>query len=358
MALSGSEEPASGYHFSSVYPPPAKRRRLNPGIYPYYSRDPYTRLLLEKDRCIYLTEEDAYHVLTPLWVEWNPAIRRAIGRLPRGIHRRLLYLARFHRETAIYHPFEDILLVEHLQDQLYGAYLRESRLKRAMRNLWGRWKTWRMDQRYDVEWSNGAVDPITLDPPLLPVTIYSWTQRRRYTFDAKSISLHIEAQLTHHSGGFPVPKSPRNPWINTEFTLRELISLFLQLQRLGEIRWAFQTFRTAQFDLTRWGKEQRVLLVRRSLEDATKNLRHWPFLQQSVLEFIVKTLEDHDAERWETIYRYALEHHSEHPVVLQWAKWYVEAHVPNGASTVVIIDLKKIEKRQQQLERVILRETR
>ena len=359
-AYPSTPHPSSGYHTSAFRPPSGKRRRLHPGVHPSAYRDLYARIDLEKNRRIYLEEEDEQGVLTPDWVEWNVVIRRCIGRLPRPLNRRLIYLSRFYGETAIYHPYEDILLVEHLQDQLYAAYMRECRLKRAMRNVWGRWKTWKMDRRYAIEWNGQPdVDPITLEPPQKAIIVYSWAQRKRYLFDAKSISLHIEAQLTHHSGGFPVPKDPRNPWINVDFPLRELVSIYLQLKECGELRWAFQTFHAARFDIRRWTRQQQPLLVRRSLEDGLRNLPHLPFLRQSFLEFIVRTLEGENLPiaKWEKIYEYALEHYSRHPVIQQWAQWYIESHVPNH-SGVVVIEINKIWRRQHQLIQLIMREGR
>jgi hypothetical protein len=339
--------PPSGYHGRNP-----KRRRVNPGLRPLPPpRDIYACLYLEKDRRIYLEEEDAYRVLTPEWVEWNPAIRRCIGRLPRNLVRRLAYLSRFHRETVIYHPFEDIVLADHLQDQMYGAYYRECRLKRAMRNLLGRWKCLQMARRS----KGAAVDPVTLSEPEKPVVVYSWAQGRRYTFEAKTLSLHVEAQLCHHSGGFPVPQVPRNPWNNVAFSFRELISIYLQLKSWGELRWGLLTFHGAQFDLEKWGREQRTLLTRKALEDAMRTLPHLPLLRQSMLQFITDALEeghcDH-LEDWKIIYEYALEYLSDHAVIQQWGQWYIQSHVQRGG--VVYVELPKIWKRQHQLSRAIL----
>ena len=342
--------PPSGYHDHRI--PRLKRRRMNPGIRPMlFTRDTYECLILDKDRRLYLEEEDTYRVLTPEWVEWNPAIRRCIGRLPRHLLRRLAFLAKFYKEGSIYHPSEDIVLVDHLQDQMYGAYYRECRLKRAMRNFWGLWKCFKMAQRS----KGAAVDPVTLSEPEKPVIVYSWSQCRHYTFEAKTLSLHIEAQLSHHSGGFPIPQQPRNPWNNVKFADREMITIYLQLKRYGELRWALQTLHAAQFDLEKWGREQRTLLTRKALEDSMHYLPHLPLLRQSLLQFIVDALEDGHCdhlEDWKVIYEYSLEHLSDHPIIQQWGQWYTQSHVQRGG--VVYVDLPRIWKRHHQLGRAIL----
>jgi len=187
-------------------------------------------------------------LLIPMWFESNLYVRTILSQVPRGIERRLTYLAQFQDEEDGYDE-EGNMLYYDLRWQLYESFLVQERLRRAMRNVLMRWRNGRMNQAFA---RCPPIDPITLCEPVQSVILYDHAMKKKFAFDAKSISLLIETNLLHEEGGFALPRMPRNPWNNVEFTYRQMVSLYLQLKRYGEVRWALSTLSAFQFDIPTW----------------------------------------------------------------------------------------------------------
>jgi hypothetical protein len=76
--------------------------------------------------------------------------------------------------------------------------------------------------------------------------------KKKFVFEAKSISKIVESALLYYEGGFAMPKYPRNPWTNTEFNYLQLFSIYLQLHHHKELGWCLQTLRKYNFNKTTW----------------------------------------------------------------------------------------------------------
>ena len=280
------EEP-HGYHICDYYSPYVKRHKLNSGKTSIHKDTPnYNTIFLQSGRVMKFLEEDGDKILTPEWVVWNPCVRKIIQHVPKIISKRLRYLSHFMGEDEGYDE-NDHLIYEYLEDEVYYAYLIEMRLKRAMRNVVQRWRCYQINKK-----SNHAdVDPITLSEPVKPVVLYSWKDKRKFIFDAKSISLHIETQLLHQTNGFATPLTPRNPWSNIEFTYREIISLYLQIKRHGELRWGLCTLHQARFDKVRWSEVQRQVLVSKALQQSIFETSS-DYIREMIEDFIISMLEE------------------------------------------------------------------
>jgi hypothetical protein len=96
------------------------------------------------------------------------------------------------------------------------------------------------------------IDPITLCEPEKEVYLYDWSVKRKFIFDAKSLSMLIESKLLYHEYGFPVPIMPKNPKNNVELSYKQLITLYNQIKSHSEIRWAFMTLREHNFNKSQW----------------------------------------------------------------------------------------------------------
>lgn len=189
-------------------------------------------------------------------------MRKILSNIPKGVAARLKYLAKFRNETEG-HNEHGRKLYDHLRDQLYSAYIRECRLKAAFRCVAQRWRIRKIDARHET-----IIDPITLSEPEKEVSIYD--QNRKFVFDARSLSQHIQSQLLHHDAGFAVPMSPRNPWTNLEFSYIHLLSIYYQLHHHRELPWCLLTLREFRFHVPTWERYHHSAItmqaIRRSLQ--------------------------------------------------------------------------------------------
>lgn len=219
--------------------PPYKRVRHNiPEI-------DYNFIELSTKEELYFTEDDGKHILLPESAEPNIFVRKILSQLTGSIKDRLLYLAKIMKEKFSYD--HDRLLYHDLKAQVTSAYLRESRLRLRFRHLVQRWRIRRMDKRFTKD-----VDPITLSYPEKEVIVYDCAMKKKFVFEAKSISKIVESALLYYEGGFAMPKYPRNPWTNTEFNYLQLFSIYQQLYHHREIGWCLQTLREYNFNKTTW----------------------------------------------------------------------------------------------------------
>jgi hypothetical protein len=219
--------------------PPFKRSKPNiPEI-------DYNFIELSTKEELYFTEDDGKHILLPESAEPNLFVRKILSQLTGSIKDRLMYLAKIMKEKSSYD--HDRLLYHDLKAQVVSAYLRESRLRLRFRHLVQRWRIRRMDKRFTKD-----VDPITLSEPEKEVVVYDCAMKKKFVFEAKSISKIVESALLYYEGGFAMPKYPRNPWTNTEFSYLQLFSIYQQLHHHKELGWCLQTLREYNFNKTTW----------------------------------------------------------------------------------------------------------
>jgi hypothetical protein len=243
----------------------------------------YKVLQLKSGEKFIFSDDDGKEILLNATIEPNVFIRKLVSKIPETIQYRLEFLSKFINEEMNEVMYVDQLetneyidpsqqfnpkqLFTNLKEQLYSAYLKEVRLKRAFRNLLQRWRINRINRK-----SENEIDPITLVEPEKVVYLYDLDTNKRYTFDAKSLANWIEAQLLYSEGGFPIPKYPKNPWTNIDFTYYQLISIFNQLKEKGELHWGLVTFRKYNFNKSLWLRYHNSALTLSAIRTSLRNL--------------------------------------------------------------------------------------
>jgi hypothetical protein len=180
----------------------------------------------------------------------------------------------------------DRLLYDNLRDQVCAAYLKEYRLRSLFRSFLHRWRIRRMDQRYTKE-----IDPITLSEPQKEVFIYDWSVKKKFVFEAKSLSDVVESALLYHEGGFAMPRYPRNPWTNIEFSYGQLLSIYHQLAFHKEIGWCLQTLRQYNFNKSMWNTYHHSTITMTAIKSSLRLLDSLD-AREMLEDFIFSKLED------------------------------------------------------------------
>jgi hypothetical protein len=211
------------------------------------NRPSYNYLVLKSGVEFKFLGDESTKLLLPKSDESNYYIRNIVANAPRGIHQRLKYLAQFESEEELEEGEIQTKYEGDLKELVYEAYIKECRLKYAFKRLLNIWRIYKMDKNCEKE-----IDPITLSEPEKEVALYDWSVKRKFLFDAKSLSQLIESKLLYHEYGFPVPLIPKNPKNNVELSYKQLISIYYQIKSYAELRWAFTTLREHNFNKNIW----------------------------------------------------------------------------------------------------------
>jgi hypothetical protein len=248
------------------------------------------------------TEDEGKEILLTPTLEPNLYIRKLVERIPSSIRGRMEFLSRFLNESdnrvlevdsvessKMIHPSEQFTLntiFTNLKEQLFTAYIKEMRLRRAFRNVLQRWRIYQIDKK-----ESANIDPITLIEPKKQVVIYDIDTKTRYIFDATSLATWIESNLNHNEGGFAVPMNPRNPWTNIDFTYPQLIAIYNQLKEHGELRWGFTTFREYNFNKPKWQQYHSSTLTMRAIRTSLTKLDSYD-ARELLEDFIFSKMDD------------------------------------------------------------------
>jgi len=314
LNMEHEEADESGYHTPDQIEPLYKRRRMNSR---QFQRQHITTssnfLQLSSGQVLRFYEDDGLYLLLPYWFESNTLIRKIVARaVEKGIRRRICYLSKIMTEEEGYDD-NGQMTYYHLRDQVCESYMVEMRLRNAMRKVLMRWRNYKMDKR-----SVDIIDPITLLPPIKQVTIYDWSAKKKFVFEAKSIANIIESNLLYHESGFPCPQHPRNPWTNLDFTYRQLISIYLQLKEYGELRWGLTTLREHNFNKTEWNRYHHSAIISKAIRSSI--IRMDTISSRELLEdFIIEKITQFRVANEYMIqgYRAAIIHFPNH--------WYIES---------------------------------
>ncbi len=245
-------------------------------------RNPEFYVKLNSGEELFFNETDGKTLLLNDTLEPSRLIRNIISRVPQRVSERLEYLEKFNDNTEDTEDSEELSLKE----KVYIAYIREWRLRFIFKKLLILWRTYKMNKNTERE-----VDPITLCYPEKEVIIYDWDNRKRFSFEAKSISLLIESKLSYQEYGFPVPLFPKNPKTNIEFSYKQLISLYYQIKAFGEIRWGLSTLREYNFNKTRWHLYHKSLLTMNAIKTSI-TLLDTHDAREMLLDFIFAKMEE------------------------------------------------------------------
>ena len=314
LNMEPEETDESGYHTPNQVEPMYKRRRTNSGRFQHHVIAPSADFLqLMSGQIMRFHEEDGLYFLLPYWFESNTFVRKIVSRVvEKGIKRRLCYLSKIMKEEEGYDERGEMTYY-HLRDQVCESYMVEMRLRNAMRQVLMRWRNYKMDKR-----TTDVIDPITLLPPIKQVTIYDWSVKKKFVFEAKSIATIVESNLLYHEGGFPCPQNPRNPWTNLDFTYRQLISIYLQLKEHGELRWGLTTLREHNFNKTEWNRYHHSAITIKAIRSSIIRL-DTIYSRELLEDFIIEKINKFRAANEYMIqgYRVAIIHFPNH--------WYIES---------------------------------
>jgi len=265
---------------------PSKCQRTNSASIPCLPQDDSSNLLiLSSGRVLRFQEEDGLYLLLPYWFESNIYVRKIVSRCFRSVACRMRYFDKIMDEEEGYDE-DGEMSYYHLRDQVMESFIVETRLRRAMRNVLTRWRVYKMNKRHCTD-----VDPITLSEPEKRVVLYDWNVKRKFIFDAKSLSIHMETALLYQEGGFAMPRYPRNPWNNLDFMYYQLISIYEQLKAYGELRWALTTLRTYNFNITTWHQYHHSAIIMKAVQTSLIQLDS-PSARELLEDFIIMTLTD------------------------------------------------------------------
>jgi hypothetical protein len=98
---------------------------------------------------------------------------------------------------------------------------------------------WRINK--SIKNKKNTEDPVTLEPPLKPVTIFDFKQRISFVFEASSLRRVIEDRLLYSDYMFPEPQVPLNMLTNEPYTFGQLISIANQCKKYGEYSWMLES---------------------------------------------------------------------------------------------------------------------
>lgn len=324
-----SQEPQTKRPRTMVVAPPTHiRRRISL----------HRHLQLRSGLTFHFSDDDGKDILTPPSQEPNLFVRKLLSKLPLTLQGRLQFLAQFDpgddpsqndvvdadlidtdewmipTSPADFHPLDHIFS-HSIQEDLYCAYLREMRLRSAFRTLLQQWRIYRIHRKPIPS----PIDPITLQHPEKPIVLYDFSLSTRYVYHAPSLSTWIEANLTHHEGGFATPQPPRNPWTNLPFTYVQLLSLYPQLQHYGAVGWALTTFRHHHFHLARWHTYHSTPLTLSAIRQSLTHLDS-SHARDMLTDFIFMKMDDlhiYHTPHIELVYQQAVQHRPTH--------WYLES---------------------------------
>ena len=241
----------------------------------------YSYLLLKSGHEFHFNKDDGKHILLTNEMEPNRLIRNIISRVPHTLKDRLKYLAKFDSEEESDSESssdsqgsdtkkndtenQNRKKVEkryfgNLKELVYEAYIKEERLRFLFKRVLCLWRVHVMDKKCEI-----GLDPITLAEPVKKVYVYDWPNKKKFVFDAKSLSILIESRLTYQEYGFSMPQYPKNPNNNVEFSPEQLASIYFQLKDYGELRWGFTTLKEYDFKLNRWVMYHKSALTMNSI---------------------------------------------------------------------------------------------
>lgn len=294
--------------------PYKKRYRENSIRARRYGLKPYQEYIhLSSGQLIRFRPGERERLLIPIWFESNFYVRNILARIPTSVERRMAYLYRFMDEKEGYDEDGHMIYYD-LRLQVYESFLVGLRLQRAFRNVLMRWRNRRMDREAEA---CPVMDPITLAEPEKKVVLYDWSVKKKFVFDAKSLSILIETNLLYHEGGFALPMVPRNPWNNLEFTYRQLLSISIQLQAHGELRWGLTTLRNHDFHKEEWHRYHHSAITMKAIQRSLNALDS-PYAKELLEDFIVMQL-----DKLTTVTPYLL--HAYRTAITRVPKhWYLE----------------------------------
>lgn len=255
----------------------------------------YIRLITGEELRFNESENNSYPLLLKDIIPYG-IIQNIIRRIPISVHNRILYLAKFrineeNTEVLGYNYYE------RLRDDIYTNYVREFRLRYIFRKFLLFWREYKLNKKY-VQ----TPDPITLSEPEKPIIIYNWPLKQKFIFDAKSLANSINSQLLYYQNGFASPQDPKNLITNLPFSYKELVSIYFQLQHIGEAKWALSSLKEFNFNRRRWELYTKSQLYLNAIRNEIIKLDTYDG-RELFTDFIISRLEEYNLQPSEYVER-------------------------------------------------------
>lgn len=226
-----------------------------------------THIVFKSGNRLHFAEENERQLI--LKIEDNPILSKVLSHIPFRLEKRMTYLSKFFKDTIVpdstLDEFDDIPFefYEDFREKFYKAYICEWRLRTAFQRLLVLWRIKKLDSTFEH-----TIDPVTLSLPEKPVYVYDWSVRKKFALDARSLANLIETRLLYQEYGFSVPSMPKNPRTNTEFTYKQLVSIYYQLKTYGELQWGLITLREYNFNKHRWQLYHKSALTMKAIKNS------------------------------------------------------------------------------------------
>lgn len=309
----------------------------------YNNESNITIIKLRPNIKIYIDNHITYNTLINNTIEKHDIVRKIIAHIPKKLIERLIYLEKFLINA------DDKEKYKKLKYAVYKSYIIECRLRCVFRKLLHIWRKYRMDKSYVKE-----IDVITLIYPDKELCIYDWAVKKKFVFDAKSLSNCIESRLLYQESGFSMPLNPRNPRTNVDFTYIQLIEIYNQLHLYGELRWAFTTLKQYNFNITKWSTYNKSTLTINAIRTSITILDSVDS-RDLFLDFIFSRMDD-----LEITYNNIIYNQYSQAMILMPNHWYLDRlkslaiihyeseHFGNDTSRLIDIRFKRIIRKQTQ----------
>jgi hypothetical protein len=215
----------------------------------------------------------------------NGIVQNIIRRIPSNIHKRILYLSKFILSDDV--SESSYLYYKNISDTIYYYYIIEYKLRYIFKRLLLLWRAYKLNKKYVVR-----PDPVTLSDIEKPIVIYNWELKQKFIFDAKSLANGINANLLYYENGFSCPQDPKNLITNTPFLYKELVSIYYQLQKAGEAKWALCSLREYNFNKRVWEFYNKPQLYTNSIKNEINRLDTYDG-RELFIDFVISRLEEY-----------------------------------------------------------------
>lgn len=226
-------------------------------------------------------------------------------------------------------------------EQLIRLVEANARIRHAGRCLLKRWMTKRLVRVMNEE------DIVTLEPPRQPVTVYDWSARKSYTYEASTIARDMRECLLQRDYMFPDPIPPRNLLTNQALTPLQLRSVLYQLRTTRkQLHWTLAAFEGHDFSLSCFKRMHEHALR----QEVLRGLFAQPTLEDTrsiVFDYISDEHEYREKPFSKAIYSWALLHA---PTAYRIQRWRLLAHRHHELCIQIADELERVKAQEKEMD--------
>lgn len=185
---------------------------------------------------------------------------------------------------------------------------RVEQFKKAIRiNIWCRKQFRRLYVRWRLRRFKrvNENDPITLELPVDPVTLYDWSTFCIYVYDAKTLLRDITEKMLHRDEMFSMACVPRNPLTNGEFTCGQLCGIVEQLRAYKRTNWVIEGYAKCSFDHEHFKSVYSIPLNKSALLRFFSDIKSFD-LNETLLDFIEAQHQIHNVQYNKNLYKWGV----------------------------------------------------